>query len=67
MITAIAQASESHLRIGGLDIVSVLIYAVVAIAMIGISIYCFILFIKLARRGIKALDIYNSKNNRGEK
>jgi hypothetical protein len=28
------------------------------IVMIVISVYCFILFIKLAHRGIKALDIY---------
>jgi len=31
----------------------------------GLSIYCLILFIQLARRGIKALDIYiHEKNNR---
>lgn len=28
------------------------------IIMIGISIYAFVLFVKLANRGIKALDIY---------
>jgi hypothetical protein len=32
----------------------ILIYVV----LIGFGIYCMILFIKLARRGIKALDIY---------
>ncbi|GAA3411451.1 hypothetical protein ACFFNY_20100 [Paenibacillus hodogayensis] len=32
----------------------VLIYLV----LIGLSIYCLILFIRLAHRGIKALDIY---------
>lgn len=32
------------------------------IGIIGLSIYCLVLFIKLARRGIKALDIYISKN-----
>jgi hypothetical protein len=31
--------------------------------MIGLSVYCLFLFIKLARRGIKALDIYIGKNN----
>ena len=35
------------------------------IAMIGISIYAFVLFVKLANRGIKALDIYiNEKTQR---
>lgn len=32
------------------------------LGIIGLSIYCFILFIKLATRGIKALDIYIEKN-----
>ncbi|MFD3157303.1 hypothetical protein ACFIJ5_10645 [Haloimpatiens sp. FM7330] len=32
-------------------------------ALIGIGIYGFILFVKLAHRGIKALDIYIEKNN----
>jgi len=32
------------------------------LGMIGFSIYCFILFIKLATRGIQALDIYIEKN-----
>lgn len=31
------------------------------IMIIGISIYSFILLIKLGRRGIKALDIHNKK------
>ncbi|PKM49770.1 MAG: hypothetical protein CVV02_14265 [Firmicutes bacterium HGW-Firmicutes-7] len=30
--------------------------------LIGLLVYCLILFIKVARRGIVALDIYNSKN-----
>lgn len=29
---------------------------------IGIGIYCFVLFVKLARRGITALDIYIGKH-----
>ncbi|GAK38947.1 hypothetical protein TCA2_0673 [Paenibacillus sp. TCA20] len=34
---------------------------------LAIGIYCLILFIKLARRGIKALDIYlNKHNDRGD-
>jgi hypothetical protein len=36
------------------------------LAIIGISIYCLVLFIKLAHRGIKALDIYISKSERGD-
>lgn len=32
----------------------------------GISVYCLILFIKLAHRGIKALDIYIEKNNKSD-
>lgn len=32
------------------------------LGILGLSIYCFILFIKLATRGIKALDIYIEKN-----
>lgn len=38
----------------------------VMIVLVILSIYCMILFIKLARRGIVALDIYNSKNSRKE-
>lgn len=34
-----------------------------AIIIFGIIIYSFILFVKLANRGIKALDIYINKNN----
>ena len=35
------------------------------LALAGLSIYCLVLFIKLAHRGIKALDIYiNEKTNR---
>jgi len=35
------------------------------LGMIGISIYGFVLFVKLAHRGIKALDIYiDEKTNR---
>jgi len=39
------------------------IYGIIILAYLGISIYCIILFIKLATRGIKALDIYNAKNS----
>lgn len=37
---------------------------IIYIALFGISIYCLILFIKLAHRGIKPLDIYiDGKSN----
>lgn len=44
----------------GLGIFLVLMY----LGILGISIYCFILFIRVAHRGIKALDIYINKNGR---
>lgn len=34
------------------------IVSIVYLLMLGFSIYAFVLFVKLARRGIKALDIY---------
>ncbi len=40
------------------------VYFLLMFVMLGISIYCFVLFIKLARRGITALDIYIDKNNK---
>lgn len=41
------------------------IYFVILIAMFGLGIYAFVLFIKLANRGIQALDIYiDEKTNR---
>jgi hypothetical protein len=40
-------------------------YIIFILAIIGFSIYWFILLVKLARRGIKALDIYiNEKTNK---
>lgn len=39
------------------------IYMIFMLGFFGFSIYCLILFIKLARRGIKALDIYIGKND----
>ncbi len=50
----------------GAGILFFLIYGAIVIAYLGISIYCIVLFIKLATRGIKALDIYNAKNGDGE-
>ncbi len=45
----------SNLVAGG---IGVFFFLVLYIGLIGISIYMMILMIKLARRGIKALDIY---------
>jgi len=40
--------------------------SILYVALIGLSFYALFLFIKLARRGIKALDIYiNEKNGQG--
>jgi len=39
-----------------------LIYGIVMFIVLGFSIWSFVLFVKLANRGIKALDIYNRKN-----
>lgn len=36
--------------------------AIFTLVFLGVWLYCFVLFIKLARRGIKALDIYIKKN-----
>lgn len=42
-----------------MNVVAVLIpFLVIYLPLLGASIYAFILFVKLARRGIKALDIY---------
>ena len=40
-----------------------IIYMIFMLGCFGLSVYCLILFIKLARRGIKALDIYINKND----
>ncbi|MUG47664.1 hypothetical protein [Paenibacillus woosongensis] len=49
--------------IGLFSIFPVLIF-LVYLVLIGLSVYCIILFIKLARRGIKALDIYIHEKGR---
>ncbi|MFT8348405.1 hypothetical protein [Clostridium saccharoperbutylacetonicum] len=46
----------------GLGIIFFLIYFII----IGISIYSVILFIKLARRGIKALDIFIDEKSKNQ-
>ncbi len=51
----------SNLVTGGIGILFVL---VLYIGLLGVSIYMMILMIKLARRGIKALDMYiNEKSS----
>lgn len=54
------------MEFAAVGIIFAVIYGMIVIAYLGISIYCIVLFIKLATRGIKALDIYNAKNNREE-
>ncbi|WP_427339337.1 hypothetical protein [Caloranaerobacter sp. DY30410] len=39
-----------------------IINTTIMLIFFGIWIYCFVLFIRLAHRGIKALDIYIKKN-----
>jgi predicted neutral ceramidase superfamily lipid hydrolase len=39
-------------------IIGVLIYIIFVLVFFGLWIYGFVLFVKLANRGIKALDIY---------
>lgn len=46
----------------GFGIIFVIIYLVI----FGISIYSFVLFIKLATRGIKALDIYIDEKTKNQ-
>ncbi|MEG0775329.1 hypothetical protein [Clostridium sp.] len=49
-----------------MSIVSIFGFAnlIIIVGLLGMGIYGFVLFVKLANRGIKALDIYiNEKNN----
>jgi hypothetical protein len=43
----------------GISLIIVLLY----IPLLVLTVYCIVLFIKLANRGIKALDIYLSNNS----
>ena len=43
---------------GVIGIVGIIIYFIFLLGILGLWIYGFILFVKLAKRGIKALDIY---------
>lgn len=51
--------SSAGIGMGAMGILVFLLY----IAFLGLGIFCTVLFIKLALRGIKALDIYIGKNN----
>ena len=44
------------------SIVMLIPFLVIYVPILGASIYAFILFVKLAKRGIKALDIYIEEN-----
>lgn len=37
---------------------------IIILGFLGISVYGFVLFVKLAKRGIKALDIYINENTK---
>lgn len=41
-----------------------LMLVLISIASIALWVYCVVLFIKLARRGIQAFDLYINKNKR---
>ncbi|AJG98719.1 MULTISPECIES: hypothetical protein [Clostridium] len=41
-----------------LSAILIIVYLILSIVIFALSIYAFILFIKLANRGIRALDIY---------
>lgn len=40
------------------------IVTIINLILLGLGIYSFVLFVKLAHRGIKALDIYLSEKNK---
>lgn len=44
----------------------IVFYIIFILGYLAVSIYCLVLFIKLATRGIKALDIYNNKKIKTE-
>lgn len=43
----------------------IIIYALITYGIMGVGVYCMVLFIKLARRGIKALDLYIKDKDEG--
>lgn len=42
----------------------VTLMTIINLILLGLGIYTFVLFVKLAHRGIKALDIYLSEKNK---
>ena len=52
----------------GFYFLSSILFFIIWVGLLGLGIYSFILFIKLARRGIRALDIYinEKENGRGQ-
>ena len=52
----------------GFYFLSSILFIIIWVGLLGLGIYSFILFIKLARRGIRALDIYinEKENERGQ-
>lgn len=50
---------QTGLIFGGFSVLAILIWLVST----GLGIYAFVLFVKLARRGIVALDLYNHAKN----
>ena len=48
-----------------MNVIPVLINGILFVALIGVSLYALVLFIMLAKKGIKALDIYiDEKTNK---
>jgi len=40
-----------------------LLYLLIMVGIFGLTLYCLVLFIKFARKGIKAFEIYIDKNS----
>lgn len=51
-----------YILIGGKSMV-IILWVLLYLILIGLSVYSFVLFVKLAHRGIKALDIYINQNS----
>lgn len=51
----------------GVGMVFIFIYIIFLLGIMAISVYGFVLFVKLAHRGIKALDIYIEEKQRRER
>lgn len=63
-VTNTCNHAESRKEIFTMSSVMFMFGSILNLVLVGISLYAFILFIKLANRGIKALEIYiNEKSN----